>query len=180
MNRLRHTGVSNHPARGTSFSTTTLEANQLMRTRTALGLVGVGATVAHFLDPVSGRRRRKVGMDRVAGTARSAWRRLGRALRVLRAHAYGARKQLEHRHEVPKDFDDATLAQKIETQIFRDPDVPKGQINVNVQDGVAQLRGEVPTPDMLEALVERTRGVQGVRAVESLLHLPGTPAPMHE
>ena len=96
------------------------------------------------------------------------------------AHAYGARKQLEHLQEVPKDLDDATLAQKIETQIFRDPDVPKGQINVNVQEGVAQLRGEVPTPDMLEALVERTREVQGVREVESLLHLPGTPAPMHQ
>ena len=29
-------------------------------------------------------------------------------------------------------------------------------------------------------LVERTRKAQGVRDVESLLHLPGTPAPMHE
>ena len=88
--------------------------------------------------------------------------------------------QLAHRTEAPKELDDVTIAHKIETEVFRDPDVPKGQINVNVQDGVAQLRGEVQTPDMLEALVERTREVQGVREVESLLHLPGAAAPMHE
>jgi hypothetical protein len=33
---------------------------------------------------------------------------------------------------------------------------------------------------MLEALVERTRAIQGVREVESLLHLPSEPAPMHQ
>lgn len=152
-----------------------------MRRVRTLGLaVGLGAALALFLDPVSGRRRRKVGTDRVAGMARSTSRRMGRAVGLVKAHAYGARKRLEHREELPKDLDDATVAHKIETAIFRDPEVPKGQINVNVQEGVAQLRGEVPTPDMLEALIEKTREVQGVRAVESLLHLPGTPAPMHE
>jgi hypothetical protein len=38
----------------------------------------------------------------------------------------------------------------------------------------------VPNPDMLTDLVDKTRKVQGVCDVESLLHLPGTPAPMHE
>src|SRR5918994_5996042 len=152
-----------------------------MRTRKSLGIgIAFGASLAHFLDPVSGRRRRKVGADRAAGALRAAWRRLGRTVRLLSAQAYGARMQLAHRTEAPKELDDVTITHKIETEVFRDPDVPKGQINVNVQDGVAQLRGEVQTPDMLEALVERTREVQGVREVESLLHLPGAPAPMHE
>ena len=144
-----------------------------------LGVV-FGAIVDHYLDPVSGRRRRKVDMDRVAGAARTGWRRLLRVLRIVQSDAYGVAKKIEHREEVPKDLDDATLAHKIETEIFRDPNVPKGQINVNVQGGVAQLRGEVPTPDILDSLLEKTREVQGVRQVESLLHLPGTPAPMHE
>jgi osmotically-inducible protein OsmY len=152
-----------------------------MRVVRSLGTgVAVGAALAYLLDPVSGRRRRKVGLDRLAGAVRSAWRRSTRALRLVKAEGYGARKQLEHRQEVEKHLDDATLAHKIETEIFRDPEVPKGQINVNVQKGIAQLRGEVPDPDMLEALVEKTRKVQGVREVESLLHLPGTPTPMHE
>jgi osmotically-inducible protein OsmY len=92
----------------------------------------------------------------------------------------GRSHQVQHRQEEPKDYDDATLARKVETEIFRDADVPKGQIDVNVQDGVVQLRGEVPSQDMLEDLVRKTRSVQGVRDVESLLHLPGTPAPMHQ
>ena len=142
--------------------------------------VAAGAAIAYLLDPVSGRRRRKVGLDRVAGAIRTAWRRAGHALRLVKAHGYGLRKQVEHRREEPKVLDDATLAHKIETEIFRDSEIPKGQINVNVQEGVAQLRGEVPTPDMLEKLIGKTRKVQGVREVESLLHLPGTPAPMHE
>jgi hypothetical protein len=33
---------------------------------------------------------------------------------------------------------------------------------------------------MIEDLVARTRRIQGVRDVESILHLPGTPAPMHQ
>ena len=152
-----------------------------MRVVKTLGTgMAVGAALAYLLDPVSGRRRRKVGLDRLAGAVRSGWRRSGRALRLVKAEGYGVRKQLEHREEVEKHLDDATLTHKIESEIFRDPDVPKGQININVQKGVAQLRGEVPNPDMLEALVEKTRKVQGVREVESLLHLPGTPAPMHE
>lgn len=85
-----------------------------------------------------------------------------------------------HRHESPKPQpDDATLAHKVESIIFRDADVPKGQINVNAEDGVVTLRGEVPDETMLEALVERTREIAGVRRVESLLHLPGQDAPMH-
>jgi hypothetical protein len=151
-----------------------------MRTKTlALG-IALGALASHYLDPVSGRRRRSLDTDRVAGAFRSAWRRALRTLRLLQSRAYGVTKQIEHRDEVPKELDDATLAHKIETEIFRDPDVPKGEINVNVQDGVAQLRGEIATSDMLEALVEKTRAVRGVRDVESLLHLPGSPAPMHQ
>ena len=75
---------------------------------------------------------------------------------------------------------DETLAHKVETELFRDDEVPKGQINVNAQDGVVQLRGEVPNEDMIGDLVEKTRSVQGVRDVENLLHTPGQPAPMHQ
>jgi hypothetical protein len=43
-----------------------------------------------------------------------------------------------------------------------------------------EKRGLSKFLDMLNDLVEKTRRVQGIRDVESLLHLPGTPAPMHE
>jgi osmotically-inducible protein OsmY len=79
----------------------------------------------------------------------------------------------------PKDYDDATLKDKVESELFRDEHEVKGSINVNAQEGVVQLRGEVPSQGLIDALVERTEKIQGVREVESLLHTPGTEAPMH-
>ena len=139
-----------------------------------------GAVAALFFDPQQGRRRRKELVDRTGALFRRTGRRAERAGRGVGARVYGMSQQVRHLKEEPKDFDDVTLARKVETEIFRDPDVPKGQIDVNVQEGIVQLRGEVPNPDMLDDLVEKTRKVQGVRDVESLLHLPGTPAPMHQ
>src|SRR4051812_13555166 len=40
----------------------------------------------------------------------------------------------------PKALDDVTIARKVETELFRDPAVPKGDIDVNVADGVLFLR----------------------------------------
>jgi osmotically-inducible protein OsmY len=119
----------------------------------------LGALLAYFFDPQSGARRRRTFRDRTAGLVS---------------------QKVQHLKEEPKEFDDATLADKIRSEVFRDPDIPKGQLNVNVQDGVAQLRGEVPRPELIDELVEQTRKVQGVREVENLLHVPGTEAPMHE
>ena len=68
----------------------------------------------------------------------------------------------------PKEYDDATLKDKVESELFRDEHEVKGAININAQEGVVQLRG-----------VEKTEKIQGVREVESLLHTPGTEAPMH-
>ena len=76
--------------------------------------------------------------------------------------------------------DDVTLARKVETEIFREPDAPKGSVDVNVQEGVVQLRGEVERQQLMDELVGRAREVQGVQDVENLLHLPGDPAPMHQ
>ena len=87
------------------------------------------------------------------------------------------KQKATHVREEPKDFDDVTLARKVETEIFRDADVPKGQINVNAEGGVVYLRGEVEQPDMIEELESKARDVQGVREVENLLHLPGQEAP---
>lgn len=77
----------------------------------------------------------------------------------------------------PKPIGDPAIARKVESAIFRDDDVPKGDINVNVVDGVAYLRGEAKTPEMINALEEQAKAVPEVVGVENLLHLPGTPAP---
>ena len=140
----------------------------------------LGALLAYFFDPQNGARRRNVTRDRALAFVRSNGRGAARAGRGVAAEAYGVSQKVRHSKEEPKDFDDATLADKVRSEVFRDLDVPKGQINVNVQDGVVQLRGEVPRADLIDDLVKQTRKVQGVEEVENLLHLAGTPAPMHE
>ena len=142
----------------------------------ALG-AALGAALAFFFDPNNGRRRRALAVDRTGAFFRGRARRAGRA---VAAEAYGVSQKVQHLREEPKEFDDVTLARKVETEIFRDDEVPKGQINVNAQEGVVQLRGAVPTAAMIDDLVEKTRKVQGVRDVENLLHTAETPPPMHQ
>jgi hypothetical protein len=76
----------------------------------------------------------------------------------------------------PKPIGDPAIARKVESAIFRDEDVPKGDINVNVVDGVAYLRGQATTPEMINALEAQAKAVPEVVGVENLLHLQGTPA----
>jgi osmotically-inducible protein OsmY len=133
----------------------------------------IGAALAYFFDPNSGRRRRKI----VADKAGKYFRQAGRRARGVGAQAQGLKAQTTRREEQEKSQpDDVTLARKVETEIFRDADVPKGQINVNAEDGVVFLRGEVE-PDLIEELAARARSVQGVLGVENLLHAPGEEAP---
>ena len=140
----------------------------------------LGALIAYFFDPQNGKRRRHQAVDRTGGFFRSRGREAARAGRGAAAEAYGVTQKVQHIREEPKDFDDATLANKVRSEALRGEDVPAGEVAVNVQDGVVQLRGEVQRPELIDELVERVRNVQGVREVENLLHLPGTPAPMHE
>jgi osmotically-inducible protein OsmY len=140
-------------------------------------LAALGAALAYFFDPQSGRRRRNVTRDRLAAFFRRGARKTERAGRAVAAEAHGLKQKATHLREEQKDFDDVTLARKVETELFRPADAPKGSVNVNVENGVVYLRGEVEQLDLIEDLEKRARKVQGVRGVENLLHLPKTPAP---
>jgi osmotically-inducible protein OsmY len=149
--------------------------------RKLITLVGLGAAFTYFFDRDSGARRRAEARDRSLAFLRRRSRALSRTAGGVQADAQGLVKKATHLKEREKpDPDDATLASKVETEIFRDPDVPKGQVNVNAEDGVVILRGEVDRPELIDDLEQRTKKVQGVKAVENLLHLPGVEAPMHQ
>ena len=123
--------------------------------RKLLGLIGLGAALTYFFHPLEGQRRR----DRVVGRVKEL---------------------LSRAEEGPKPQpDDVTLAHMVESELFRDEQVPKGQINVNAENGKVYLRGEVGEAEMIRDLEQRARSVQGVHDVENLLHLPGAEAPMH-
>ena len=75
------------------------------------------------------------------------------------------------------DLNDPALARKVESEIFRDAEAPKGAVSVSVENGVVFLRGEVADSDQVEKLAAEARQVEGVREVQNLLHKPGEPAP---
>lgn len=135
-----------------------------------------GAAVGYFLDPANGRRRRHTTRDRGLKLARRGANRGRRFVRHSSAEAVGrvrrVARSLPRSREEP---DDVTLAHKVESILFRDRDVPKGQININAEEGVVFLRGQVDRPELVAELEARVRAVKGVRAVENLLHLPGGP-----
>jgi osmotically-inducible protein OsmY len=91
----------------------------------------------------------------------------------------GPAKGMAHSVIRREEMDDQTLADRVRSEIFRATDAPKGDVSVDVQAGVAYLRG---TAD--EAWIERfgaeARKVQGIKGVKNLLHAPGTPTPTAE
>jgi osmotically-inducible protein OsmY len=129
--------------------------------------MGLGALIAYFFDPQTGRRRRAEARQRVPAILRRTSAQAGGAA-AAKATAVKAKATHLKEEEKPQP-DDVTLARKVETEIFRDADVPKGKINVNAENGKVVLRGEVGEPSLIEDLEKRTKKVQGVREVENLL-----------
>jgi osmotically-inducible protein OsmY len=135
---------------------------------------------AYFFDLRLGKRRRTVARDWALARVKRAARRGERVERHAISTATGKIRSVVHKRERrDSQPDDVTLAHKVESIVFRDQLVPKGQISINAEQGVVYLRGEVADQSMLDALAERTSKVRGVRRVENLLHLPGQEAPMH-
>jgi hypothetical protein len=137
-----------------------------------------GALLEYFLDPSGGRRRRHFARDRALSRVRRTERRAVTRARRAETHAVGiVRRTLNARRPRKEPVDDVALSHKIESEVFRRAGIPKGRIDVNAESGVVFLRGVVERPEDIQRMEELTRRVAGVRGVENLLHLPGTPAP---
>jgi osmotically-inducible protein OsmY len=76
--------------------------------------------------------------------------------------------------------DDPTLKDRVESELFRDPSLGRDKININVVDGIVQLRGELTSQTDIQSVVSRVKAIPDVQGVESYLHTPGTPAPNKE
>jgi gas vesicle protein len=143
----------------------------------ALG-AATGAAAAHFLDPDSGRKRRNQARDQATSKASTA-----ASVVTSQAHSAvgtvkGAASAVTPTQREP--MDDATLADRVRSEIFRPADAPKSSVSVDVQAGVAYLRGEVADQAWIDRLGAETRKVEGIEGVKNLLHAPGTPAPAAE
>jgi osmotically-inducible protein OsmY len=135
----------------------------------ALG-VATGAAAARFLTPTNGRKL----AEHASGAASAASSQAHQATNKMKGAVHAV---TPHKHE---PMDDMTLADRVRSEIFRDTEAPKGGVSVDVQAGVAYLRGEVPDDGWVERFGTAARKVTGINGVKNLLHTPGTPTPTAE
>jgi len=126
-----------------------------------------GAAAAYFFDPERGRAR-----------LRSSWRTVNElSTRTTSSAAAFPQRMVPLRSTRPRPADDLTLRDRVESEVFRNPDLPKGQINLEVESGVVTIRGQVDSAFQIANVEKAVLKVPGVAGVENLLHVDGTPAP---
>jgi hypothetical protein len=139
----------------------------------------VGAGVMYFMDPDRGRARRARTKDQLAGFVRHKLRRATRTVEREVHYAGGRAEGLLAKaagggHYRPES--QADLREHLK-QVIAELQFPTSNVNVDVANGVATLRGQVETRAQAEAVVAKVGAVLGVERVENLLHLPGERAP---
>jgi hypothetical protein len=139
----------------------------------AAALLAAGAAAEYFLDRESGRRRRHLARDRSLAMLRRRSREAVRRGKYLEGVAEGLAHRAKHTVPISRrkdEPDDATLAQKVESIALREAHTPKGHVSINAERGVVYLRGQLDSPEQIEALVHATAAVDGVKGVKNLLH----------
>lgn len=138
-------------------------------------LVAAGGALAHLLDPDRGKARRAKLRDQTLAKARRLTAQAEKRAQYVEGRLEGvvAKSAGAGAFSPESDVDlREHLRQVIASQEFDTIDV-----NVDVADSVATLRGQLRTPELIKKLQADIAEVPGVARVESFLHLPNTPAP---
>jgi BON domain len=136
-----------------------------------------GAATVYFFDPQQGRARRAQFIDWSGARLRRGWRALDRIRARTSSNAAAFPQKMVSLRSGPRPADDLTLRDRVESEVFRNPDLPKGQINIDVESGVVTIRGQVDNAFQIANVEKAVMKVPGVAGVENLLHVDGTPAP---
>ena len=83
------------------------------------------------------------------------------------------------RSETVEPPDDTTLVHEVESTLARDPAVPEDGVEVEVEEGVAELTGTVPDETAAERAHDVTSHVDGVIGVDNKLE-PGAEEPRRD
>jgi osmotically-inducible protein OsmY len=147
-------------------------------TRALVGAATVGAVGEYLLDPQNGKRRRHVARDKAVAWIRRPARKAAAEAERRASYVAGKAQGVAHRATVggderdPSRLNDPALKAKVESIAFRPAEIPKGSIDVNVENRVVFLRGEVADEETIARLVREVEAIDGVAEVRSLLHEP--------
>src|ERR1700674_5278129 len=136
-----------------------------------------GAVAVYFFDPERGRVRRTQFVDWSGARLRRGWRAVNQLGARTGPNAAAFPQRMVSLRSGPRPADDLTLRDRVESEVFRNGDLPKGQINLDVQSGVVTIRGLVDNAFQIASVEKAVLKVPGVVGVENLLHVDGTPAP---
>ena len=142
--------------------------------------VTLGAAGAWLISRATGGRTRVVVRDTLSSSGRAITHDLPRAASQqvgqlgdrLSGLGHQAREAIHFGGGDEPPDQDQFLKQKVETEVFGLPDVPKGDLNVNAQDGVVYVRGTVRDRELIRAILGYIEKVDGVREVVSYLKTP--------
>lgn len=134
-----------------------------------------GAAAMYLLDPDRGRRRRAQLGQKWTARKRSADRAVDRFERDTANRAEGARARAEG-GGIFHPSDDRALEVHLH-QVLEELDVATSDVSVESVEGLVRVRGQVASEADIARVVRAINGVPGVHGVESLMHLPGEPAP---
>lgn len=146
-----------------------------MRKVRTLVAAATGAAAAYFLDPDQGHARRARTRDQVRSWAAARRREVDRTARYeagVRAGEEAKAHGAGHYHP----HGDTDLQEHLR-MVLSGLRFPTGDVTVEVVEGVVRVRGQVEDREQVDEVLGAVRDVPGVVSVESLLHLPGTPAP---
>lgn len=148
---------------------------QAGRKMSAVALFAAGAATARLAGHLD-KRRRHIARDRAAAAARDLVQAADRKARYAGGVVQGAvQEAATPLRRGQREYDDTTLARKVESELFRPADAPKDSVSINVHNGIVELRGEVKRPEDLKALEAQAGKIEGVKNVHNLLHTSGSP-----
>lgn len=136
---------------------------------------GAGMLVTYLLDPDRGRARRSRLGQQTQAAIRRTRRDAGRRTRYGTGSALGAARRAIGRGRF-HPVDDIDVVHAIKQEFARLP-FATSDVNIDVVDGVATLRGQLADDDQIREVCDAAMKVRGVQALESYLHRPGEPAP---
>jgi osmotically-inducible protein OsmY len=146
----------------------------MRKTRLLIGMA-IGAGGQYLLDPSRGRSRRARLRDQAAARIRRLRRDAARRESYQRGRQMGEVARARGAGTF-HPTSDQQVAEHLQETLARSG-VSTVDVTVEVADGVATLRGQVPDDEQRRSLVEMVRDQPGVDSVRSWLHLPGEPAP---
>jgi osmotically-inducible protein OsmY len=136
-----------------------------------------GAVTVYFFDPEHGRARRAQFVDWAGARLRRGWRAANQFGARTASNATAFAQKMVSLRSGPRPADDLTLRDRVESEVFRNADLPTGQINLDVESGVVTIRGQVDNAFQIASVEKAVLKVPGVVGVENLLHVDSTPAP---